>query len=112
MESQSRIENNIISMYANVKSLSLTIDRDSAIKDIIDYALKNNRADFALNYLSELSLTIDRDSAYERIIEYYLSSGKCDLAEDLVEKLSLSIDRDAYRKEIIATLKRIAQHGA
>lgn len=101
------IESKIESLYTRAKALSLSYERDSEIKKIIDYCMGHNRPDVAIIYVDDLSLSLDRDSNYKKLLEHYIDTNQFSKAEKIVKNLTLSMDRDNYRKKIIdAQMKR------
>jgi hypothetical protein len=101
------IESKIESLYTHAKALSLSYERDSEIKKIIDYCMRHNRPDLAIIYVDDLSLSLDRDSNYKKLLKHYIDTNQFSKAEKIVKNLTLSMDRDNYRKKIIdAQMKR------
>jgi hypothetical protein len=92
--------------YGSVKKLSLSVQRDAALIDVIDTGLVAGRPDLVAGYIADLSLSIHRDEQYKKVLDALIQMGQLDRAQALVDKLSLSIYRDEYHGKIVEAARR------
>ena len=87
-------------LHANAIAFRFARDRDSALKEAIEFAIRSHIPEAALPSAGQVTSGEDRDIAYQKLLSVLIKNGKYEAAEVAIAHLRFEADRDEAMKSL------------